>query len=98
MSFINWAYKNYLKILLRAIYWPFFTNKLDGIQLAEPYNCQHQTSNQIEPVHLFLSSSLTTLLPPSAPAHSNGGGSTQDENMTNVKHINCSKDSHKNYV
>jgi hypothetical protein len=39
----------------------FLQNYLAEILLAEPSDCHDQTSNQIEPVHLFLS--LTTLLP-----------------------------------
>jgi hypothetical protein len=48
----------------------FFENNLDEILLAEPSNCHHPTSNQIGPIHLFLSLSLPTLLystPPKPP-------------------------------
>jgi hypothetical protein len=65
----------------------FFKNYLAGILLAEPSNSHQPTSNQIEPVHLFLSSHYSShpLPQPTAIA----GGDTQNANMKYVKHIIC---------
>ncbi len=46
-----------------------FENNLDEFLLAEPSNCHHPTSNQIGPIHLFLSLSAYTTLLDSPQAH-----------------------------
>ncbi len=56
-------FKLVMFIMFRAIYW-LFLNYLAGILLAEPSNCHHPTSNQIEPVHLFLSLKTHHTSPP----------------------------------
>ncbi len=89
---MDWAYL--LKYITKSCLLAFFY-KLNGILSAEPYNCHHPTSNQMEPVDLFLSLSLDTLLPsdtsPTATAHSmeKEANKTQIWHMTYVKHINC---------
>jgi hypothetical protein len=92
-------FKLVMFIMFRAIYRLFF-NYLAGILLAEPSNYHHPTSNQIEPVHLFLS--LITLHPPlvipSPQRTAIEGGSTQNANMKYVKHIIFLKVSHKIHV
>ncbi len=55
---------DYVYIMFRAIYWLKKNNYLAGILLAEPSNCHHPTTNQIEPVHLFLSLITLHLSPP----------------------------------
>jgi hypothetical protein len=64
----------------------FFGNKLVGILLAKPSNCHHSTSNQIEPIHLFIFLPLTA--PPPPPAYSHYRNDTQNANMTSLKLIN----------
>jgi hypothetical protein len=62
--------------MFRDIYWLFLVlTRRDP--MAEPSNCHHPTSNQIESVYLFLSLiTLLSLAPPQPTA--TGGGGTQD--------------------